>query len=88
MNGTLTRELTTAHRCDRCGAQAFVRARLADGLELLFCAHHGRVHLEKLQSLEAVDILDESHHLAGTAGSADPSSASASDSTTRDSKQD
>ncbi|MCW2726577.1 MAG: hypothetical protein JWN35_3498 [Frankiales bacterium] len=28
-------------RCDRCGAQAFVRAVLASG-DLLFCAHHGR----------------------------------------------
>lgn len=32
----------TAHeRCDRCGAQAFVRAVLVSG-DLLFCAHHGR----------------------------------------------
>lgn len=28
-------------RCDRCGAQAFVRAVLTSG-DLLFCAHHGR----------------------------------------------
>ncbi|MGO0576411.1 DUF7455 domain-containing protein [Ornithinimicrobium panacihumi] len=63
MNATLTPELTAADRCDRCGAQAYIRARLADGLELHFCAHHGRAHLEKLRDLEDIDILDESHRL-------------------------
>ena len=47
-----------ADRCDRCGAQAYVRARLATGGQLLFCAHHGREHLPKLQDV-AVDIHDE-----------------------------
>lgn len=43
MNTTLTgpSSLTASDRCDRCGAQAYVRATLAGG-ELLFCAHHGR----------------------------------------------
>lgn len=63
VNGTLAPELTTADRCDRCGAQAFVRARLAGGFELLFCAHHGREHLNKLRDLEDVQISDESHRL-------------------------
>lgn len=63
MNSTLTPELTVADRCDRCGAQAYVRARLADGLELHFCAHHGRAHLDKLRGLDDVDILDETHKL-------------------------
>lgn len=63
MNATLTPELTVADRCDRCGAQAYVRARLGDGLELHFCAHHGRAHLDKLRHLDDVDILDESHRL-------------------------
>ena len=58
VNATLTPELTAADRCDRCGAQAYIRARLADGLELHFCAHHGRAHLEKLRDLEDIDILD------------------------------
>lgn len=31
--------LTAADRCDRCGAQAKVRAVLAAG-DLLFCGHH------------------------------------------------
>lgn len=63
MNATLAPELTVADRCDRCGAQAFVRARLAGGFELLFCAHHGREHLNKLRDLEDVQISDESHRL-------------------------
>jgi len=33
--------LTVADRCDRCGAQAFVRAVFVAG-ELTFCGHHGR----------------------------------------------
>ncbi|GAC1609981.1 MAG: hypothetical protein NVS3B26_14300 [Mycobacteriales bacterium] len=32
---------TALDRCDRCGAQAFMRAVLVTG-DLLFCAHHGR----------------------------------------------
>ena len=40
-------DLTTADRCDRCGAQAFFRAVLAAG-ELLFCAHHGREYGARL----------------------------------------
>jgi hypothetical protein len=34
-------DFTALDRCDRCGAQAFVRALLTTG-DLLFCAHHGR----------------------------------------------
>ena len=45
-------------RCDRCGAQAYVRAVLPNGLELLFCAHHNRQHSSALTKL-AVDIHDE-----------------------------
>jgi len=57
--------LTAADRCDRCGAQAYVRARLTSGGELLFCAHHGREHLPKLQDL-ALEIIDESDRLQET----------------------
>jgi hypothetical protein len=56
--------LTAADRCDRCGAQAYVRARLHAGGELLFCAHHGREHLPKLR--EHAEIHDESDRLAET----------------------
>ena len=33
--------ITTSDRCDRCGAQAMIRANLVNG-ELYFCGHHGR----------------------------------------------
>jgi len=55
-------ELTAADRCDRCGAQAYIRARLASGGELLFCAHHGREHLDRLRPL-ATDIDDQTDRL-------------------------
>ena len=54
--------LTAADRCDRCGAQAYVRAHLISGGELLFCGHHGREHLPKLQHL-ATQIEDETDRL-------------------------
>lgn len=42
MTTTLERiPLSLADRCDRCGAQAFVRAVFVSG-ELTFCGHHGR----------------------------------------------
>ena len=63
MNALLdTPALTAAERCDRCGAQAYVRALLASGGELLFCAHHGREHADKLRQLSA-EIHDESDRL-------------------------
>jgi len=57
--------LTSADRCDRCGARAYVRARLSSGGELLFCAHHGREHLPKLQHLSS-NIQDETDRLTPT----------------------
>jgi hypothetical protein len=60
----LAPSLTAADRCDRCGAQAYVRARLHGGGELLFCAHHGREHLPKLR--EHADIQDETERLNET----------------------
>jgi len=50
-------------RCDRCGAQAYVRALLPNGLELLFCAHHNRQHSSTLTKI-AVGIDDETDRLA------------------------
>lgn len=61
--------LTAVDRCDRCGAQAYVRARLTSGGELLFCGHHGREHLPKLQHL-ATQIEDETDRLHETEASA------------------
>lgn len=54
--------LNASDRCDRCGAQAYVRAEL-DGIgELLFCAHHARKHSDKLREI-ATTIHDESGSL-------------------------
>ena len=64
MTTALAPSLTAADRCDRCGAQAYVRARLHGGGELLFCAHHGREHLPKLR--EHAEIHDESERLTET----------------------
>lgn len=61
--------LNAADRCDRCGAQAYVRVRLPSGGELLFCAHHGKAHREALERVSA-EIQDESHRLATTPGTA------------------
>lgn len=47
-------DLTTADRCDRCGAAARVRATLPSGGELLFCQHHANEHETKLVELAAV----------------------------------
>ena len=54
--------LNATDRCDRCGAQAYVRVELSSGLELLFCAHHARAHHDKLQDVAAT-IHDETGRL-------------------------
>jgi hypothetical protein len=61
--------LTAADRCDRCGAQAYLRVELQSGGELLFCAHHAREHGDKLKEI-AVNVVDETHKLTGTPASA------------------
>jgi hypothetical protein len=43
--------LGTSDRCDRCGAQAYARVELAGGSDLLFCAHHARIHEPKLREI-------------------------------------
>lgn len=43
-------QLTAADRCDSCGAQAYIRVVVTNG-ELLFCAHHGKKHQEKLSAI-------------------------------------
>ena len=57
--------LNALDRCDRCGAQAYVRAVLLNGGELMFCAHHGKEYAEKLKSVAAT-IIDESEKLVKT----------------------
>ena len=46
--------LTAADRCDRCGAQAYLRVELQSGGELLFCNHHAKEHGARLEQLAAV----------------------------------
>jgi hypothetical protein len=54
--------LTAADRCDRCGAQAYVRVTMTSGFELLFCAHHSKEHADKLRQV-ALEIHDESSRI-------------------------
>jgi hypothetical protein len=56
--------LTTSDRCDRCGAQAYVRVRLITG-ELHFCAHHAKQFEPSLKKI-AVEIQDETAKLSTT----------------------
>ena len=57
--------LSSADRCDRCGAQAYVRVKLAGGSELLFCAHHSKQHEDKLRQV-ALEIHDETSRLVSS----------------------
>ncbi len=62
MSTTLTppdaTELRAADRCDRCSAQARVRAIMPGGGDLIFCAHHAKKYDEHLRKV-AVRIIDE-----------------------------
>ncbi len=49
-----TAPLSAADRCDRCGAQAFVRATFPSGGELLFCGHHAHELRAGLRAADAV----------------------------------
>ena len=67
---TATASLTANDRCDGCGAQAYVRVRLATGGELLFCGHHWGRHADAVRP-QAAEVIDESDRLAETPASAD-----------------
>ena len=54
--------LTAQDRCDRCGAQAYIKATLPGIGDLLFCAHHGRPITGVLIEQGAV-VIDESELL-------------------------
>jgi hypothetical protein len=62
---TVAEERTTpielTERCDRCGAQAYFRAVFTHG-ELLFCGHHGRELMGRLQN-EAILVEDCSNRI-------------------------
>lgn len=57
--------LRIADRCDRCGAQAFARARVVvevggerGPVDLNFCGHHFAKHEDALRAV-AVEVIDE-----------------------------
>jgi hypothetical protein len=55
-------QLNATHRCDRCGAQAYLRVEMpGTGLELLWCGHHADEHRAKLEELasQGAGLLDE-----------------------------
>lgn len=62
---------TAADRCDRCGAQAYVRATLESGFDLLFCGHHWHENAERLREIGA-EIYDELGKLADVPATAAP----------------
>jgi hypothetical protein len=62
--------LTASDRCDRCGAQAYLRVELNGGAELLFCAHHAREHGEKLRAI-AINVHDETGRLLDSPSTAE-----------------
>ena len=55
--------LTATDRCDRCGAQAYVRATMASGFDLLLCAHHFHENEARLREI-AVNIQDQTDQLS------------------------
>lgn len=63
MSTSVAEPLTAGDRCDRCGAQAYLRVTLTSGGELLFCGHHGRAHSAKLSQV-ALKIHDETNKLS------------------------
>lgn len=62
MSTQVIESLNAADRCDRCGAQAYLRVTLHTGGELLFCGHHARAHEQKLKQV-ALRIHDETDKL-------------------------
>jgi hypothetical protein len=59
---TAVRQMSVDDRCDRCGAQAYVRVRLREGGDLHFCAHHYSKHSSALAEV-AEEVIDESDRL-------------------------
>lgn len=59
--------LTSADRCDRCQAQAYVLVRLPSGQALQFCVHHYTAHSKVLADISS-EIVDESARLLRSGG--------------------
>lgn len=76
MTPTLTQpSLTATDRCDRCGAQAYVRVVLARGGDLLFCGHHWSRHADALRP-QAREVIDETHRISSDGDAAPQPAAS------------
>jgi hypothetical protein len=58
--------LTNADRCDRCGAQAFVRTTMSSGHELLWCAHHFAENEQGLAAKNAAVTADLRHTIGAS----------------------
>ena len=50
--------MNAADRCDRCGAQAFVKVFVVTSGDLQFCAHHFAEHEDALREVAFV-VADE-----------------------------
>ena len=57
------RQLTSRDRCDVCGAQAYVRAVLPSGHDLLFCGHHARANEAGVKAIAGTTWDDQTSHL-------------------------
>jgi hypothetical protein len=55
--------LNSLDRCDRCGAQAYVKAELVSGGTLYFCGHHAKAYAEGLSKVASC-IQDETQKIA------------------------
>jgi hypothetical protein len=62
--------LTSVDRCDRCGAQAWVRVGIGES-DLLFCAHHFADSEERLRPRSSY-VHDEREHLRASEKKAAP----------------
>ena len=54
--------ITAADRCDRCGAQAYLKMEKGN-VSLLFCAHHSREHKTKLIAELWIVVVDDTAKL-------------------------
>jgi hypothetical protein len=52
--------LDARYRCDKCGAQAYVRTILTNGGALYWCLHHSKVYIPVMKEQEILDsVYDE-----------------------------
>lgn len=71
--GPVMDTLVSTDRCDRCGAQAYVRLVNLTGLQLDFCAHHYNEYGEALNSKNFTISIDNTDILTRRAVGAEVS---------------